>query len=303
MHHTIAFFLKLSTGFSRIRSLSWRLIFASGLFLSLPACGENNRMHVNEFSFVNNPALSNGMLHTNIYSGVKVWSLTLEAQFANECLAAAGATAHYIDNHGLRILIVQQNISPSGCPDIYQPKEKKLRIDIPVDNSINKILLMNHFGIHHDWLREYQVSILEADNAITTSITSSHQLIPLRSLANAALPVLSNLTVSTMPSNRYAIAFDLKFTSSCEANSEIETYIMESRSDPDNPEQNIFHDWLLIFQPGSTVHCTKTEETVIRHFELNRNYHPHYKRQLLILNPLSLDKWASGKPFTIIPVR
>jgi len=314
MAHITTNILQLLTGPTRARSLLQRLVFGVGLLLILPTYGENV-MQVTAISFANSPVLSNSTLYASYTDGeAKVWSLTLEAQFSNECLAAAGATARYIDKHssgrenGLRIIIVQQNISSDGCPDIYQPQIKKHRIDMPADITINQILLMNYFETYGGWKRKYQVALLDIDQASTAKAATIYQPLPLRPIApNATLPTIKNLTITAANGNstsipRYTLAFDAQLHNSCDANGEIDVHLIESRSVQVTQDQNTFYDWLLVLQRPGAARCFNRPRAATQHFSMQRSFHPHYMRNLLILNPILPNTNIQEKPFIDISI-
>lgn len=274
-------------------------------------------MHVKVRSFVNDPVLSNSTLHTYMDRGSKIWSLTFTTEFSNECLATASASAQYIDKYdhdhhdALRIVLVQQNASSNGCPDIYQPQKRLFRIDMPQDTAINRILLMNYFESSRGWQSDYQIAILHTDAAVDTKPITSYQTLPLQRIAaaTATLPLLLNLSAraetETISVPYYNLQFDIQFANHCEADNGIDVYLLESRSDPANPQRDTLYDWLLVLlrNTDTVTVCTNKAKTEMRHFALRRNYHVDYKRKLLILNPLPLATNRRERPFAAMDIQ
>lgn len=272
-------------------------------------------MTLQEMSLVNNPILSGAALHIHANTGSRVWRLSFAAELDNDCLATQGVTARYIDRHsttnagdGLRIIMIEQNPSPDGCPEIYQPQQKMFSINMPMDTRIKQILLLNYFAQQRTWQSDYQVAVLAVGQAIATKPPKNqHQpLILQRFGAATTLPALSNMVIKadagTTSTPRYTLAFDAHFANRCDADSGIEVRLIESRSNPNAPVQETMYDWLLVMQRNGATRCDAAAQPLTRHFTLQRNLHPHYKRQLLALNPLAPSTTTQKMPFRVLNV-
>ncbi len=271
-------------------------------------------MTLKEMSFVNYPLLSSASLHTHTGAATPVLRLSFAAQFANACLATQGVMARYIDRFsvtnardGLRIIMIEQNPSPDGCPEIYQPQQKMFSIDMSRDAPIKQILLLNYFAPQHTWQSDHQITMLAVDRAIARKSPTQHQPLILQRLgATTTLLALSNITiksdVGTASMPRYVIAFDVHFANRCEADNGIEVRLIESRSNPSAPASQMMYDWLLVMQRNGATRCDKTAQPFARHFTLQRDLHPYYKRQLLVLNPLTPMATTPTKPFHALNV-
>lgn len=271
-------------------------------------------MTLKEMSFVNYPLLTSAVLHTHTDAGTPIWRLSFAAQFANACLTKQGVMARYIDKfsvtnvgNGLRIIMIEQNPSPDGCPEIYQPQQKMFSIDMPKDARIKQILLLNYFAQQHIGRSDYQIAMLAVDQAIASKSPNQHQPLTLQRLgATTTLLELSNIAIkadagtASMP--RYTMAFDVHFANPCEADNGIEVRLIESRSNPNAPASETMYDWLLVMQRNGATRCDATAQPLTRHFTLQRDLHPYYKRQLLVLNPLIPMAATHKKPFHVLNV-
>lgn len=273
-----------------------RRCFALAMCCAIPTVvnADGDGISARTFSLTSQPLVSRATWSAERGGSAAASSqLLFDAEYANDCYAAAGLHAQYLVQRGrapneqnLAFVLVRQNAVPAGCPELYQPIKRSYRLDAPARWSRDRLAILNVSDAASPRERRLQVAILSLQRH-RGPMKGARAV--LASGAPVELPLLSQLDVSSKITGTdvvYTLQFTAYFSNACTA-ATADAVILESRIPAGDGTPDPVFDWLLVTAKDSTQKCATGETSVTRRFKLTQRVRSDYSRVVAVANAVA----------------
>lgn len=265
------------------------------MFCAAPTVNaDSERISARTFSLASQPLVSRATWSAELGPSATASSqLLFDAEYANDCYAAAGLHAQYLVQRGrapneqnLVFVLVRQNAVPAGCPVLYQPIKRSYRLEVPAQLSRDRLAILNVSDAASPRERCLQVAILslQPHRGLMSDARAA-----LASGAPVELPLLSKLQVRSKIIGTdviYTLQFTAQLANTCTA-ATAAAVIMESRIPAGDGTHEPVFDWLLVTAKDSTQKCAIGEASVTRRFKFTQRVRSDYPRVVAVANAVA----------------
>ena len=222
-----------------------------------------------------------------------ILAVKFEASFANDCLLQAGAEAFYVDfpshesqaQKDTRILLLKQNSTRNGCPEIYQPVRRNYLVLLENTENINHLAFFDQVFSSSDIWKGVSVSLEVKD--VFQKIDSEQfdiikKAIPLA--RNEELLQLVKVSVVQPSATTYRINFSVPISIPAKS---LRASLYDSRDGLDKGGKVSRVHWFMVFTSIDEIVESDNEENLAS-YSISVEFPRGVSLSLVLANPSDL---------------